>query len=216
MRHPYYITLFLLLILSQSLLAQSNDWKKKKDVDNMEIYTCKVPGSDLYQLKIVTDIEAPLNTIVAVLDDVPGYSEWVYKCRKPNIIARTSETSYIYSVESAFPFPASDRDIVIDYYLKQDSITKEITTISKAVPDYAPLQDGIVRVTQFDSKYIIRPISKNWTHVEYFLNASPGGSIPDWIVNLGISIGPRHTIQGLIDQVKKEKYQNLALYVRNF
>ena len=203
------ILLISFVLVFGSLCASSMDttWVHKKHNEGIEVYTRKMPGSSVYQLKIKTLVPASLKTVVAVLDDVESYHEWVYKCEDPRILEKKSDYQYVYCVHSDFPFPVSDRDVVIEYILDQDPKTKVVTTVSKAVPDYTPRKKGVVRISKFNSQYTIKPISASETAVEYWLDTSPGGAIPSWLVNLGIAKGPSETMKGLIQQVKKERYQ---------
>ncbi len=43
--------------------------------------------------------------------------------------------------------------------------------------------------------------------MEYYIYSDPGGSLPDWLVNMALDVGPRETIKNIRGFVQQEKYK---------
>ncbi len=47
--------------------------------------------------------------------------------------------------------------------------------------------------------------------VEYYLYSHPGGSLPSWLVNTAVDMGPRETIKSVRNLLLEPRYQNVRL-----
>ena len=61
------------------------------------------------------------------------------------------------------------------------------------------------------TKWTIFPGGGGWIYVEYLIHSDPGGSLPDWLVNMAIDVGPRETIKGIRTMLQQDKYKNAKL-----
>lgn len=205
--------LLAILLLSTAFLtsAQSNgdEWIYKGVKDGVKVFYRK--KTDIYELKLVTSIQTSLSGIIQLFNEVENYPQWGYKVRESRLLKRISETEIIYYSRLDFPWPLDDRDLIFHSKLEQDPFTKRVTSTSVSLPDYLPTYDGVVRIREANTKWILIPGSGNWLYVEYYLHSDPGGSIPDWAVNLGIDMGPRETIKNLRTLLQQQKYQTIKL-----
>ena len=57
------------------------------------------------------------------------------------------------------------------------------------------------------TSWTLLPGPGGWTYVEYYIYSDPGGSLPDWLVNMALDVGPRETIKNIRGFVQQEKYK---------
>lgn len=204
----------LIFLLSQSFaFAQSKntEWKLKKEVDDLQIFVRKSATSDLKEIKVRYIANASLSNIVAILKDVPAFTEWIFNCSEARVLERVSDTETIYYSRIAFPFPMSDRDFIAKSKLWQDVKTKEIFIKVTGDYHYLPVKKDLVRLPKLVINWHITPITSHKTIVEYHLVSAPGGSIPDWATNMAIDKGPTNSMKNFKDMLSKNKYRNAKL-----
>jgi START domain len=188
---------------------KNGGWELKSDKDGMKVYYKKNDG--IYELKLTTSIKTSLTGIAQLFNEVENYSRWGYKVSESKLLHKVSDTEMYYYVKLDFPWPMDDRDLIMHTNLEQDPKTHVLTSKSKAAPDYIPENKGVVRIKEADTKWTLHPGSGGWLYIEYELFSDPGGSIPDWAVNLAIDIGPMETIKSLRNMLKDVKYQSAKL-----
>lgn len=201
------VLLFVCVLLFHCIcVAQTNPWKLGKDQNGIKVYTRHVDGYSIDELKAELIVKAPMNAIVAVITDVDNYKNWIYACSTSSILKKISETEqYQYQVND-IPYPFSDRDIAIHFKIWEDPVTKKVFTSSTAEADYIPAKSGLVRIPVFIGGYEMTPLANGEVFISYQLRLDPGGSIPDWMVNIFIVKGPYESTLKLREMVESKKY----------
>lgn len=202
--------LILLIFLSIATKAFSqNEWKLVKEKYATMVYTKKSDKSKYKEVKITASFQTSMNELVAALEDVDTHKDWVPYTIDSYMVEKLEDDKFYYYVSSDFPFPAKDRDVVIFYERQQNPDTKVVITKSEAVPDYIEAFKEFVRVPVFSSTYILTPKQNGFIDIDYEVKVSPGGSIPAWIINLGITKGPIMTMESLAELLDSGKYNNV-------
>lgn len=202
------VTLLGCFLLMGTMYAQQ-DWALKSDKDYVKVFY-KATGN-IHQIKLTTAFQAPLSGITHLLSEVPTYPKWGYKVIESRLLKKISETDMYYYVKFDFPWPLSDRDLVLRTHLSQDPTTKAIVSISHAEPDFIPTLTDYVRIRTANTKWVLTPGSNGWTNVEYYIHSDPGGNIPDWVVNMAIDVGPRETINRMRQLLRQPQYRDAKL-----
>lgn len=208
---PRSITLFFCIffsIFSTSVSAQK-DWELKSDKDGIKVYYKKT--TSVHEVKLVTSIQSSLSGIIQLFSEVDNYPRWGYKVNSAKLLKKVSDHEMYYHSKFDFPWPMDDRDAVMHTKLEQDAKTKTIYSISTAVPKFVPEEKNYLRMTNSNTKWTIIPGSNGWLYVEYYIYSSPGGTIPDWLVNMAIDVGPRETIKNMKTILKQPTYKNAKL-----
>ncbi len=205
------ITAFLFLFCVSLIcvcIAATSTWELKKYNEGVAVYTRTTAASPIKEVRIVDTVKSSLSAIAALMFDTKNYPNWIYHCsaaRTLKVISAHEE--YKYELISV-PWPFSDRDIVTDFKVTQDSATKVVTLTTAALPDYLPAISGVVRMTHFYSVYKLTPLANGLVRVEYELSVDPTGRIPAWLINANIVNGPYTT--ALATNKQLPKYQLLC------
>jgi ribosome-associated toxin RatA of RatAB toxin-antitoxin module len=200
--------LFLVLtFFSVNIFGQNDNWALKKQENGISVYSRQAENSELKELKSVQVVKTSLSGIVSLLNDFESYPEWVYKCGKSTTYKRINETEVIHYQTVVAPWPADNRDFVVDVKLTQDSLTKIVVIRADCKPDMIPEVKDHVRIKLFKASWTLKPLKNGSVEVTYQLLVDPGGFVPAWIINLAVVDGPYETSLKLKDWVKKEKYQ---------
>lgn len=209
----HLLLLFCLTLLPALHYAQGDGWTLKSEKDGVKVYFKKT--SDVYEVKLVTSIETSLSSIVKLFSDVSSYPKWGYKVASSKLVKKVSDKEMYYHSKLDFPWPMDDRDVVMHSKWEQDSKTQAIYATSAAAPKEVKEEEGYVRITVSNTKWTLIPNDSGWVYIEYYIYSQPGGSIPDWLVNLAIDVGPRETIKNMKTMLKQTTYKNAKLaYVK--
>ena len=173
------------------------DWELSSDKKDVQVYYRDHEESPIKELKIVFKLDASLKEIIDFLNDVPKYKNWIYRTKEAQLIETVSEDDFIYYTATDFPWPFSDRDMVIRSKGEfiTDKIYRSVSTISES--DAYPPKKDMVRITDMDITWQMEEISESKTLIIYQMRSDPGGAIPAWVVNLALEAGPSNTIKNM-------------------
>jgi hypothetical protein len=204
-----YFAFSLLMLFSVGTAFGQDDWELKSDKDGVKVYYKKT--ATVHEVKLVTSIQSSLSGIIQLFNEVDNYPRWGYKVTSSKLVKKVSDQEMYYHSKFDFPWPMDDRDVVMHTKLFQDSKTKAIYSTSVASPKTVGEEKGFVRITNSTTKWTLIPGTNGWVYVEYYVSSSPGGNIPDWLVNMAIDVGPRETIKNMKTILKQPTYKNAKL-----
>lgn len=196
------------LIFTHFGYAQESGWQLKRETKQLKVYTRNIAETGIKELRITTQFETSLNSIIALLNDVPANTDWVYSSKTAKITEKLAPNDMYYYSVSDFPWPLQDRDLIVYSAIEQDPDSKVVTSISSSAEEKYPLQKGIVRVTVFDSKWIFTPLPDGKVNIEYTVKTDPGGNIPIFLTNMFIDKGPVATMKKMRDILQLPKYRD--------
>jgi hypothetical protein len=190
-----------ILLFAFAPARSQSEWELKKSESGINVYTRYTPTSQLKEVLVKNTVKSSLSAIVALLLDTKNYPNWIYACKEEKTLKVVSDKEqYQYQVVK-IPWPFSNRDLVIDFKISQDSLTKVVTIASTCSPDFTSHQLGCIRVEHFQSTYTLTPVPGGNVQVEFEMFVDPGGSIPDWLINDNIVRAPYNTTVGMIDEL---------------
>src|SRR4030042_6200137 len=109
------------ILLFSMLNGAEPDWKMLDNKNEIQYWDAAVEGSKYKQYKGTGIIDAGMETIIALLRDVPAYKEWVLDCKECALIKALGGNDqnicyYVYDSQ----FPVTDRDTVVKTYSVPD------------------------------------------------------------------------------------------------
>ncbi len=181
------------LLMGQPSFAQS-DWSLAKDAEGIKVYVRNVEGSPLREFRGEAQLKATPEDVVKVLRDADAFRKWMPDVAASELLKAT-DTEQLHYLDNKAPWPVSNRDGVYHFtYSRAGDGT--VTIRVEAVPGYAPLREGKVRIPQANGQWKLVP-SADSVNVTYQMHASPGGSIPNWLANQTVVDTPYGTLKAL-------------------
>lgn len=194
------VSLLIILLCSSVASSQDSDWSLVTQDEDIIVSTRLVDDNPIKEVKIYAVFNAEADKILSSLNNVEGYTKWVYKCARSYKVKESGSTDYYYYSETDMPGLFSNRDLVVHSRQFEDQgIIYSVSTCENNLVDEI---ENNVRIKNFNSEWRINPINKNTTEIEYYVSVNPGGYLPAWLVNLGVSSGPLRTIKNLKNLVE--------------
>ena len=86
----------------------------------------------------------------------------------------------------------------------EDNASQHALIITQTgIEGLVPVHKGIVRVPHMVANWRFDKKSEQRLQAEYYLDIDPGGTLPDWVINLFVAKGPYETfikLQKLVSQ----------------
>ncbi len=184
----------MMLILTISLSANEDQWNQVRDRNNIQIYNRSIEGINFKEFMGEAKIEAPLEDIMRIFDDVELGTYWIENVDQMKKIEEVDENiSYTYTYSKA-PWPVKDRDAVV--YNEKITDGNTVTIIQQARPDKLGGVEGAVRVPFIESSWVFTQ-EEDRVHVRYQVLTDPGGRLPAWLINKVSVSQPYETLLGL-------------------
>jgi hypothetical protein len=199
-------TLFVFLFVFKGF-TQTSDWKFIKKVDGITIYHRNSGIGNLKDVKIETTFDCNLSTVTEALLDVSAFTKWIYRVEYAKILKVHKPNQVEFYEKINMPWPAKDRDVVVINTIKQNKVTKEVTSEDNSKDTGFPVSKDYVRIKDFYAKWVFQNMATG-VKGTYILHSDPGGDLPDAVINMFINEGPVNSIKGLKALVKLEKYKN--------
>lgn len=197
--------LFSLLLLGFLPIKAQDKWELKKNENGIEVYTKKSPIGNLKELRVICELDATKEQLISTLQDIPNYNEWVFSNKKSVILKAINPQKIIYYTESNLPWPIKDRDLVVE--LDINDTTKILNIQAKSLPDYLPKSSKFIRVPYSLAVWKVTQAPNNKLKVDYTFSVDPGGSIPVWLVNATLAIGPYNSFAKLRDLLRMKYHK---------
>ena len=196
---------FLIFVLFFGGSSSTEKWTLKAQKGNIKIYTRTTPKSDIKEVRITTQIEGDIEDLLTLLDDVSSFKKWVYRCSKSDMLKEIAKGEYYYYNLTDFPFPFSDRDVVIHSKTWKVPNKNIYKTQSEAYQkeDLKAIQPGVVRIKTLEYTWTFTPLDNGMIDIDYEILSEPGGALPAWVVNMAISKGPMETMVRLKKEMKR-------------
>ncbi|MBI5372077.1 MAG: START domain-containing protein [Sphingobacteriales bacterium] len=189
-------------LFCHSVMAQYN-WKLEKDKNGIKVYLSGVKGSSFKAAKVECNITGTYNKLIALLTNVPHFTDWIYHNKLSRVLKRISPYDFIYYTETSMPWPMSNRDAVIHVQIRTDSLPRFMTITGTGEPRYIPEESGKVRVPYYKAVWKVTMPTAQTLAVTYIVELDPGGSIPAWIANMFAEKGPYESFSNLEEELNK-------------
>ncbi|HEY4323184.1 MAG TPA: START domain-containing protein [Mucilaginibacter sp.] len=196
------ILLISLFLIEFSIATAQGSWELKRNEAGIEVYTRKAATGNLKELRVVCELDATKAQLISKLQDIENYNTWVFSNKKSTILKTIDSNKIIYYTQTRLPWPIKDRDLVLELNIHPSPDV--LNVIVKSLPDYTPKNNGYIRVPYSLAQWKVVQGSNNKLKVDYTFSVDPGGSIPAWIVNATMTVGPFNSFLKLRDLLRIE------------
>lgn len=201
MKKKLFLAALLLFVLSATM-AQGK-WELKKDENGIEVYTRKAAKGAIKELRVVCELDATKAQLISTIENIADYNSWVYSNKKSTVLKMITPQNIIYYTQSHLPWPIKDRDLIVELNI---SPTPDVLNIqARSLPDYLPKNENYIRVPYSLAQWKVTQATDNKLRVDYTFSVDPGGTIPSWIVNATLTIGPFNSFVKLKAILKAQK-----------
>ena len=209
------VTLLVVFSVASILAQNASNWEFKGEKNGVKIYHQRTDG--LLHIKLATSLKVPLAGIITMFSDISTYTDWGYKIVEAKQLRRVSNQEMYYYAKYDFPWPLSDRDIILHSKLEQNPKTKAITITNTPRPDYLPEKKGLARIRNTTTKWLFIPGNDGWVYTEQQISTDSAEGVPEWLVKLTADTGPRETAKGVQRVLQGARYQKATLpHIREY
>jgi hypothetical protein len=194
------ISIFIALLLSLSQAMAQGKWELRKNENGIEIYTRTAAKGSVKELRVLCELDATKAQLIRTLQDIAGYNNWVYSNKKSTVLKVVNPDNIIYYTQSHLPWPIKDRDLVVELSILPNNDILNIQ--AKSLPDYLPQESRYIRVPYSLAQWKVTQAANNKLKVDYTFSVDPGGSIPSWLVNATLTVGPYNSFVKLRQVLK--------------
>lgn len=179
-------------------------WKHVVSRGGVEVWTRSVPGSDFEDFMARTVIDAPLDAVEQVIDDVPASEQWVPDCKEAKVIRTFGDSRKEILFVTEAPWPISDREALVISDKHKELKTGETVIDFHTVDDPSvPTGKGRVRIPAMNGRWVLSPVDREHTRITYSLKGDPGGYLPPQVSRMVSRKIPFNTLLGLKDMVHR-------------
>jgi|WetSurMetagenome_2_1015567.scaffolds.fasta_scaffold111940_1 hypothetical protein len=193
---------FTALMLPCPMKAQS--WELIKEKDSIKIYTSVEAGKSLKSYRGVTIINASVEKIFTVMEDVNNTDWWDKNLTRIKVLLYEKDKRAQCYMVYDLPAPVTDRDLCVNVTVTIDNITGERRIDAIALNGLIPEQDNLVRIKDYRQTWTISPLDKERTHVVLEGFIDPAGAVPDWLSNMLLADTPLKAISGLREKMGQD------------
>ncbi|MCK9481331.1 MAG: START domain-containing protein [Bacteroidia bacterium] len=168
-------------------------WKTEYEKNGITVSTRKLEGYSIKEFKGETRMHTNLGSLVRIFESVPTYQMWAYNCKNAAMVRKFNANKGRVHVVLKMPWPIKNRDVVYDYEIIQNKVTKTVVMNVQSVSDSTIATNGNVRMKFMESTYILTPLANNLTNVEFSSISDPDVGIPISVINLFIADAPYYT-----------------------
>lgn len=202
--------MFAVLLSIASMAAMAAEWELARDRKGIKVWTKEEPGYPIRAFKAVTVVESSLTGLVTLIMDTDRVDQWAYRVMRIEVLSRDDEAgTFVIRTETDFPWPLTNRDVVLVGKVSQDDKSRVVTIRSRSTPPgQYPLHPDFLRMPDMVGDWIFRPLPGGRVEVTMIGRANPSGNIPFGVVNLIIHETPYLTLLGLRELISNERYRN--------
>jgi hypothetical protein len=194
----------------ESLNVSGNEtpWAIISDSEGIKTYRKEVPGGEVFPLKGITILNAPIEKVLTLMLDDNRAPNWIDLLKKIKLINTYSETQYtlLYEMESPLPLFVKKRDFLLEsnftYHKEEEKVTLSLHSVED---DSVPEQKDYVRGHIYKSEWnfiALKKEGKTLVSLEYHVD--PRGLIPKWIVRTFQKNWPHTTLKDLDHYLQNE------------
>jgi hypothetical protein len=197
-------------LMTAAAAAADSGWELVRDDSQRQIrvFTRPQAGNDYDEFRSEMQVPQSLETVVAVLRDIPAWPEWIARIRKVKRLRHDGDANWVYVVYK-LPYPFKERDTVLRSMLRREGASGAVVIRSQAVRDMPmPEQDGRrVHLYDLESTWRLTPLPGGGTRIELSGRGEPGGYMPSLIFNYNLPDEPQQSLRLLKLMLAREKYR---------
>ena len=203
---------FITGLLFFSTLSVAEDWVLELDDEGVKLYTKDSERSPVRQFQAVTVLKAPLEGVVALLNDHGRFPRWMDNIKKSEELREISSFESLSYMVVKTPWPEPDRDNIIYSKWSQNPDTLVVTQSLMSEPQHLNKKRDHVRTEFFQAEWRLTPLDSGLVEVVYSAEIHPGAHrqrVQDWLVEMLAYEMPFKTLRNL-QNVSFDRYKGAS------
>lgn len=182
-------------------------WTQEHNSGNMAVYSRAIANSKILEVMAESVIEAPPWQVLSALLDYPAYPTFMPYVVK-NKIEKTYENKTWLFQQLGLPWPISDRYYTLVMSHEDDPQYEDSYEIRWDLSDEKSAQQGkgMQMMLNRGGWRLISANAGQSTKVLYYLNADPGGALPNWVNNMANTVAVPKVIEAVRERVQTTSY----------
>lgn len=205
------IGLSLLLLVGTPVRAElAADWQQLETASSpgqVATWVREVAGSPIKEFRGEILLDSGPLPVLALLADTGALDRWIFQCAHAERLP--ADPRHLLYLRFDMPWPVANRDVVMENMLTLDGDT--LLLRSRKVAGVRPKQEGLVRISDLDNRFLVTPLESGRTRVVFRSFVDPGGSIPAWLSNFVATNAPLETLRGMRELVNQEPWRGAGL-----
>ncbi|MBC7884271.1 MAG: hypothetical protein H7X99_02270 [Saprospiraceae bacterium] len=182
------------------------DWTVYTVKGGITLWTKDYPGSVVKQFKLKTVVKKDIQTAYRVLKDVEHMNLWYDRVNSVKLLKKISENEGIYLLEYGLPFPFENRISTINGKLDFNARTGKLVVQTNYINHKVPSEkSNMVLINEISSSWEVTKLADGEIEIIHSGHMNPGGNIPLWLINDGVTSGPIKTMKAFIKMFDKYK-----------
>ena len=214
MRYGFIVFVVCLSAVAKGVFAQQEgvqyNWQEKRNKNGISIYTSKVEGSPFKAVRGSMTIAGSVESLVALIEDLPACSDWADLCKEARLIERVSDMETFVYIYNDIPFPVSDRDVYVNMSWSIEKSTGK-TSMTSIARKGGPDKTKAVRLQDAFSQWHFTPLGEGKVLVENFAHIDPNGPTPAWITNMLLVDSPFKSMSAMRDIIESGGYADASI-----
>ncbi|WPV01130.1 hypothetical protein SNE26_05040 [Mucilaginibacter sp. cycad4] len=178
-------------------LHAQGKWELRRNENGIKVYSRTPLTGNLKEIRVVCEFNTTKTKLIAALKDIDHYNDWVYSTKENNMLKVLNPDQFIYHSVSNLPWPLKDRDLIVELSVLPAEKHEQFQIQVKSLPDYLPRDKKYVRVPYSFALWNVTVKNESILKIDYTFSVDPGGSIPVWLVNGTLPVGPYNSFHKL-------------------
>lgn len=169
--------------------APGGKWELASDRSQAQVYTRKVPGTPVKEVKMEALIDAPVEKVWQAISDIRHYPEFMPYIDDIEIMGDAPNGgAYVY--HRVDPPLVSKRDYTLLIVNEVDEESGQYYRYWTQMNQFGPGPNkGVVRLEICDGSWALERTEDGRTKATYWVYTDPGGKIPGWLANQANTVG---------------------------
>jgi ribosome-associated toxin RatA of RatAB toxin-antitoxin module len=215
-----FVFLFsLMMVISCSVMAntkkethENKEWLEYKKEDGIIGYEYDAEDSKYLETRAQAIIDAPIEVLLEILNDIPAYPQWMYECKDAVLLKQINAMKRVFYFAQGAPLGSPDREVVIEAINTEDLERGTYTTTLQAIERHpykhprTKNDSDRLKMAALSGTWRFQMIDRNRTQVVFTFYSDPGGFAPGFVVNPEVRKVSFLSLKGLISKAKEQKY----------
>lgn len=191
------------LVLPLIVLIPEGEWQLAERKGDLEVWTRERDGSSFQEVLARVRITAAAERVVAVLEDVERYREFMPYLEAASVLERVGD-SILYQYQKVDPPVLSARDVVMRVEIERSTRLYRRRYRAAFHPSSPPEDEDTVRLRVLEGEWVIRSLGDDESELSYRVFTDPGGNIPAWVANYGNTISIPRLMNAVRERVSND------------